>query len=213
MRIALLFYGRIKHFDIHRSSWNKLFNNHEVDVFFSTNPEINEGHDLSLFTKWYKPVAIDNRPNIRLDVEYAHIDFSKYKQVHDYKTQANTLLQLCNKKRVADLLKGHAESAKKTYDFVILSRLDIPCDTLDFSTFEKDDTIFYIPEGRDHHGICDQFLVGTYNGMINFLQLYNSVIEYLENGCAYNPETIYKWHIEKSGYLIKRFNYALNILR
>ena len=113
MKIALLFYGRIKHFNIHRSSWNKLFNNHEVDVFLSTNPEINEGHDMSLFTKWYKPVAIDNRPNIRLDVEYPHIDFSKYNQVHEYTTQATTLLQLCNKKRVADILKEYCESTKK----------------------------------------------------------------------------------------------------
>ena len=211
MNIALLFFGRIKLYDSHWESYGNFIKENNVDIFLATNPELNE--DISGFVKLYNPVSVINKPNIDLKVDFKGIDFSKFKQIHDPETVRNMLPQYFNRKRVCELLEEYISTHHKEYDFVILHRLDIPGQYIDFRNMEKNDKVVYIPEAYDFHGYNDRTLVSTPSGMKLACSLYDNAIKYLEDGCSYHAEFMHTWHLDKCGFTIKRFKYDSNIIR
>lgn len=212
MNIALLFFGRIKFYEMHFQSYDTIRRNNNVDIFLATNPELNK--DISGFVELYKPVSVFFKPNIQLNVEFNHIDFSKFTQVHRLHEMKNLLPQYFNRKRVSELLEEYMKIHNKHYDLVILHRLDISGTFIDFDQIEKDDKIIYIPENNDFHkGYNDRMIIATPSGMKLACNLYDNAIQYLEDGCAYHPESIHRWHLDKCGFTVKRFKYNTEIRR
>lgn len=211
MNIALLFFGRIKLYDIHWESFQTLLKENNVDIFLATNPELNA--DISGFVNLYNPVSVINKPNIDLKVDFKDIDFNKFKQLHDIVSMRNLLPQHLNRQRVSELLEEYISIHNKEYDFVILHRLDIPGSYIDFRIMEKNDKVIYIPEGNDFWGYNDRMFITTPAGMKLASRSYENAIKYLEDGCPYQGECFFKWHLDKYGFNIKRFKYDTEIIR
>jgi hypothetical protein len=211
MNIALLFFGRIRFYDLHRETFSKLIRDNRVDVFLATNPELNA--DISGFIKLYNPVSVINKPNIKLEVDFKEVDFNKFVLFHPVECVKNVLPQYCNRKRVSELLEEYITNNGKKYDLVILHRLDIPGSQIDFKNMEKNDNVVYIPDGHDYNGYNDRMLISTPNGMKLACSLYDNVIQYLEDRCTYHPETLHKWHLDKCGFTVRRFQYNTVIRR
>ena len=128
-------------------------------------------------------------------------------------TVKNVLPQYCNRKRVSELLQEYITNNGKNYDLVILHRLDIQGSEIDFKNMEKNDNVVYIPDGSDYGGYNDRVLISTPNGVKLACSLYDNVIQYLEDRCAYHPETLHKWHLDKCGFTVRRFQYNTEIRR
>jgi len=211
MNIALLFAGRIKYYDLHKETYDTILKNNTVDIFLSTNPELNE--DISNFIELYNPIHTINEPNININIEYKDIDFNKFKLIHPIECIVNYIPALYNKKMVFNIFETYLLNSNKKYDYVILHRLDIPGYEINFNDFDKDDNTINIAYGNDFGGLNDRIIIGTVNAIKKYTTIYDNIIKYLNDGCAYHGESVNKFHIEKMGFNIKRFNYPTNIKR
>jgi hypothetical protein len=70
-----------------------------------------------------------------------------------------------------------------------------------------------IPNGNDWSGLNDQFALGNYSVMYEYLNLYENLINLLESGCKVHPETILKRYLEIKKIKVVRFLLKYEIYR
>ena len=158
MRIAVLFYGRVKFFE-RKYLLNVIDPEHEVDIFYSSDNEPQESIDE--FIKLYNPISINN------DKVVYDVDFNKYPLYvfySDRKPLHNMSCHFTNVKRAFALLKDHVTKNNINYDLVIVTRIDLFIEKL--VLYKPHENTVYIPCGDDYEGgLNDQFAIGNQAAM------------------------------------------------
>ena len=199
MRAAILFYGRLRHYQ-HRYIGGaiKLFNH--VDYFYSADNEAQPQFDD--FIRIYKPVACCND---KISHEY---DFEKYPGRTPSGTKMDNMIRhFINLKRVFGLLESHIQATDTKYDIVISVRLDL-C-TGDVALFTPGKDSIYIPVGDDHGGINDRMAMGDIDSMRKYMNIIDNCEYLLENKLSIpHPETLTLANIKYCGLNIGRISMA-----
>jgi len=167
MRIAVLFYGRIRHFD-KRYLLKKLDRSHEIDVFYSCSDEPDDLIDD--FINLYEPVSMN------CDKITPSVDFADYLGNN---IGTNMAYHFINLKRVFQLLEEHISNTGIVYDLVIATRLDLEIESIDLVQ-PKTNTI-YIPSGYDYFGINDRFAMGSVEVMKHYTNILDNSVFLLNN--------------------------------
>jgi len=202
MRIAILFFGRIKNYDKHfQNIMQNIVQNNQVDFFLSHSRDLDE--DVDGFVKLYKPIAVFNG-------EIVYFDHSKYKKRND-KQGHPTMCMLVNKMRAFKLLNNYVNETGIDYDVVISYRLDVK--SKDELNLNIENNKLYIPEGKDYGGINDQMAYGSFEVMKKYMMMYNSLYDILERGCVFHPETLLKKYLDNIKIDIVRFPFFYWIVR
>jgi hypothetical protein len=180
---------------------------HQADFYLSHSPELNEETELELFKELYNPVAVCNDSIPEKGVDF---DFEDYPIITElYTKRRNVVSMFYNRKRVFELLKASG----KIYDCIVSYRLDLLSFTkMDYSNLDQQ---IYIPEGQDSFGgINDQIAYGKYEPMNIYMNLFNSMKQYLENNiCIFHPEVLNKCHLLSNKVSIIRVPYKYKIVR
>jgi hypothetical protein len=206
MNIAILFYGRINHFD-KKYLINILNSDYLVDIFYSGDQEPPEL--IEQFIKIYNPISINNE-------KISHLfNFEKYYNINQIACKANMdnmTRHFINLKRVFNLLETHVINNNIIYDLVISTRLDLCIDKLNIYT-PIHNTI-YIPIGEDHTGINDRFAMGDIETMKKYMNIIDNCLYLLDNNLSNpHPETLTLSNIKYSNLKIIRFNMSTVIIR
>jgi len=204
MRIAVLFSGRVYKFGAHYNNiMENVVQDHDADFYLSHSPEEDNECDLELFKEIYNPVAIINDP-------IPEFDFNEYPIIDElYTKRRNVVSMFYNRKRVFKLMKA---SGKK-YDCIVSYRLDLfSYSKIDYTNLGKS---IYIPEGQDHFGgINDQVAYGAYEPMNIYMNLFDSMKQYLdEKKTIFFPELLNKCHLFENKISIIRKLYNYKIIR
>lgn len=211
-KLAVLFYGRIKKFDVHyQNIMEKIVKDNNVDFFLSHSPELNE--NLEEFIKLYKPKKIIN-DEIIYDCSLLNL-----KRIYYY-TDAQIHSMFChfiNKKRVFNLLTDYINETKTNYDYIIIYRVDLFSDScLNYQEFnEIDNNILYIPSGNDYeNGLNDQIAIGNFEVIKTYCNIYDNVLNIVNKYYIYlHPETLFKYHLLDTYVNVNRFNLSYSIMR
>jgi hypothetical protein len=195
MKLAVLFYGRIKGYRNTYSSFKKTFDGHDVDIFYSCDAE-----DDSLirdFTSLYSPIAICNEK-----ITYT-VDFGAFPNVET--NVHNMTCHFINKMRVFQLLERHIQTSGTVYDSIISTRLDIIYTSPIPFCIEEKETIG-IPEGNDYGGVNDQIAFGTLETMRVYMNIFTSAEAILKDKkCRAHPETLNMVLLRNNRIYIDRF--------
>ncbi len=206
-RIALLYYGRIRHFDaLYKNTRASIGSAYAIDIFYSSDNEKLE--EIQKFVKLYRPISINN------DAIVDRIDFTKYPypDKHPYTNYDNMSRHFINKKRVFHLLEQYKEKTSTVYDIVLATRLDLQFDTFYIPTPEQN--TLYIPEGEDHSGINDRFAMGDTESMKKYMNLYDTCEYILENRLAKpHPEQLALANIKHHTLTVKRVDIHCELVR
>jgi hypothetical protein len=208
MRIAILYFGRSKHFDLTYPSLEKsIGTQHRIDVFYSCDNDPVESIDK--FVDMCKPVSVIN------DTISSYVDFSQYPimnpEIHR-PNYTNMARHFINKKRVFTIFEEYIHTSGIVYDLVISARLDIHLDTLSILT-PAPNTI-YIPEGHDYFGINDRFAMGNVDVMKKYMMIYDSAVHILESKLSDpHPESLTLANIKYQLLVIERITLNTQILK
>ena len=201
MRIAVLFYGRILHFD-KRFLLKKLDSSHNIDIFYSCDAEPDNLVDDFIYL--YEPVAVNN------EKIHCSLDLNSYYANTRGVNVYNMIRHFINLSRVFQLLENHISNTGTAYDIVIATRLDLQISRLELIQPEKN--TIYIPYGEDNCGLNDRFAMGDIDTMRNYTNIFNNILFLLDNDLAIlHPEMLTLAHIKHSNINIKRL-YMLYIL-
>jgi hypothetical protein len=207
MRIAILFFGRSKHFEVTYASFVQALGNASFDVFYSSDNEPEES--IQRFISLCKPIASIN------DAIVYDVDFRNYPILNPGVSPTNCDImsrQFINKKRAFSLLEDHMQKNTVHYDLVISARLDIPVHSLPL--LEPAENTVYIPEGNDHCGINDRFALGNVDSMKKYMLLYDTAIPILESKLSSpHPESLTLANLMYRNVRIERFPMSTEILR
>jgi hypothetical protein len=194
MRVAVLFYGRITHFD-KRHLLKKLDRSHEIDVFYSCSDQPDDLIDD--FINLYEPIAM-NRDKIEYSIDLSAYTKGTGTNIH------NMICHFINLKRVFQLLEEHVLKTGATYDLVIMTRLDLMIESLELVQ-PKVNTI-YIPSGNDHAGINDLFAMGSIDSMRHYANILDNMTVLLDTHVLnVNPEKLTLGNMIYCGITIERF--------
>jgi hypothetical protein len=95
-------------------------------------------------------------------------------------------------------LKTQYENEKNfKYDIVIRLRTDTHF--REPVIFSEDKDKIFIPNNLDFCGVCDQFAYGSSDYMNIFCNSFPNIKKYFDEGCKFHPETLLKYHCDKSG--------------
>lgn len=100
-------------------------------------------------------------------------------------------------KKCNDLKKHYENTRNFKYDTVVRLRTDIPFQNP--IIFSEDKDKIFVPNGLGYGGVCDQFAYGASDLMDKFCDLFPNMKQYFDEGCLFHPETILKYHCDKSG--------------
>jgi hypothetical protein len=207
MRTALLFFGRMKHFELTYASLVKSLGNVIIDVFYSSDNEPEES--IQRFIQLCKPISIIN------DKIVYDVDFTKYPLLNPdihHPNYDNMTRHFINKKRVFTLLEYHMQTTGATYDMVVSARLDVPINTLPY--IEPSENTVYIPAGNDYCGINDRFALGNVESMKKYMMLYDTAIPILESKLSSpHPESLALANIIYTNLQVERFPLSTEIMR
>jgi hypothetical protein len=205
MKIAVLFSGRVYKFGSHyHNIMENVVQDHEADFYLSHSPELNEEADLELFKELYKPVAVCNDP-------IPDFDFNQYPVIDElYTKKRNVVCMHYNRKRVFELMKASG----KEYDCIVSYRLDLfSYSKIDYTNLGQ--SSIHIPNCQDHlDGINDQIAYGTYEPMSIYMNLFDSMKQYLdEKKSIFFPELLNKCHLFENNISVIRVPYNYEIVR
>lgn len=203
MHIAILYYGRILHYD-KEYLIKALPPGHTLDIFYSCDNQPTELiHD---FVELYKPIAVNNEP-----VVY-DIDIAKYPNIYNFYVQIDNMSRhFVNKKRVFQLFEEYTEKTNIKYDLVISARFDLYMTTVDL-VIPQENTL-YIPSNKNHYGLNDQLAMGNSDTMKKYMNIYDTCIYLLENNLSVpHPESLNKANIELHGINVCQFHMPSEIL-
>lgn len=209
-RVALCFTGRVKCFEDSLNWFNKNFlENREldVDVFCSINGSRDSYNDSFLqafkVKRWYFN---------EYTLPYSASIFSHNKRPETNVYNLHSMLY--NKKQCFHLIKQTQEDDDIRYDLILFFRADILPFENDFVIPDliQDTNAIYIPEGYDWGGYNDQIAHGNFDVMQKYCELYDKVIFYcLHEGCIFHPESLLKFHLDKSGVSVCRYKFAYKL--
>ena len=108
-----------------------------------------------------------------------------------------------------NLKKERELETGQKYDIVVRARPDVVY-SKEIDLNIQEDTV-YFPTKHNHTGLCDQFFYGSV--MDYMCDLYLNILDYVDQGCPMHPETLVKYHFDKSNFKIERNNVEINIVR
>jgi hypothetical protein len=205
MKIAILFSGRVYKFGSHYNNiMEHVVQDHEADFYLSHSPELNEETELELFKEIYNPVAVCNDP-------IPEFDFNEYPVIDElYTKRRNVVSMHYNRKRVFELMKA----SEKEYNCIVSYRLDLFSHSkIDYTNLDQ--SSIYVPDCQDHFGgINDQVAYGTYEPMSIYMNLFDSMKQYLdEKKSIFFPELLNKCHLFENNISVIRVPYNYKIVR
>ena len=197
MKVAVLLYGRINKYRDTYESFLRVFNAHDVDIFYSC--DAGEETLVSDFKELYKPVAVCNDK-----IEYS-VDFRQFLDEIPDTHIHNMTLHYINKMRVFQLLQSHIKEMNTHYDIIFSTRLDIIYKgTINFSIPEHD--TIHVPEGYDFYGLNDQIAYGNLEVMSVYMNIFNNALIILQAGKSFlHPETLNMNNMKYNGIMVERF--------
>jgi hypothetical protein len=208
MKIAVLFSGRVYKFGSHYNNiMENVVQDHDADFYLSHSPELNEETELELFKEIYNPVAVCNDPIPDKGTEF---EFEEYPIPENVITvKRNVVSMFYNRKRVFELMKASGNE----YDCIVSYRLDLFSQSkIDYTNLGKS---IHIPEGQDYNGgINDQIAYGTYEPMSIYMNLFDSMKQYLDKKKSiFFPELLNKCHLFENNISVIRVPYNYKIVR
>lgn len=207
LHVAILFFGRSKHFEVTYASLVKSLGNVTIHVFYSCDNEPEES--IQDFIKVCNPVSMIN------DKIVYDVNFSKYPRLNPeirYTNYDSMTRHFINKKRVFTLLEDHMKTTGATYDMVVSARLDVPINNL--PSIEPAENTVYIPGGNDYCGINDRFALGNVDSMKKYMMLYDTAIPILESKLSSpHPESLTLANIIYTNLQVERFPLSTEIMR
>ena len=215
MQIAILFYGRIKHYE-KKFLLNILEKGHNVDIFYSCD---NEPEELvNDFKTIYNPIAVNSEP-ITYDQAvnnyyFSWVDKAEPIIVGNIQEYDRMIRHFINLKRVMELLEKSCSNTKIVYDLVIATRLDLQLGLMPPLCMPLPNVI-YIPEGNNHCGLNDQFAMGNFETMKHYMYLFDKYPQYMELNIRPHPETLTLCNIMEANENMKigRFSMDHTIIR
>jgi hypothetical protein len=240
MKLAIVISGRINDdIEQYNNFQNTFFKNPVFDIFeqkniFVCHSKTKNVEMVERFVQLYQPKII-----VESDEEH-HIDLIKYNSRPET-NRYNTVCMYLNRFYLLQILIQYMKDNDVFYDCVISTRADILFENkkqfevlnkilnLHLCTFTPlsgkgvndgstknrtdDNNTIYIPNGYDYvNGINDQFAIGCFYTMSNYLSVYENIIPMLKSGVLLHPETLLRVHLEMTKTNIFRFslNYILN---
>jgi hypothetical protein len=209
-KIAILFSGRLNDNLLqYNNILQTLVQDYDVDFFISHSKTENK-ELVNNFIKLYNPKKI-----MENDEKFS-FDYTKYVK-HPLTNSFNTFCMFKNRNNVCKLFMEYANETNTHYDIVISNRCDLLFhEKLNYIDLKKiiDNNIICIPEGNDWEGgINDQFAIGNYNTMTEYLQAYQSLYCILEDGIILHPETLLRFYLINKNIQIHRFPLKYDIQR
>lgn len=215
MKIAFLFYGRIKKFDKFYMKNIAPLKEHTIDFFLSHSPDLNE--DLTGFISLYKPISYTNDEIIEEDIfkepVIKFIQQSTEYRLSGFPKSNNMKSHFVNKRRVFQLFEKHVNETNAVYDYIIVTRLDLTIfDTLSLQDIHVTENTIHIPEGHDFGGLNDRLCIGNINSIKKYCDIFNNSPNLLIAGCDPHPEKLLLAHVKSKGLEVKRFKLASEVL-
>jgi hypothetical protein len=215
MKIAFLFYGRIKKFDKFHAKNIVHLKEHTVDCFLSHSPDLNE--DLAEFISLYKPISYTNDEITEEDIfkepVRKFIEQSAAYRSCGFPKSNNMKSHFINKRRVFQLLEKHVGETNATYDYIIVTRLDLTIfDTLSLQDIHVLENTIHIPEGHDFGGLNDRLCIGNMDSIKKYCDIFNNSPSLLSAGCEPHPEKLLLAHVQSKGLEVKRFKLTSEVL-
>jgi hypothetical protein len=157
MKVAILFYGRLRGFREHYEQFKTLFGDDvEIDFFLSHSKELNDDQNLEEFIQLYKPISVQN-DSIDFDFEYLLFPHPLCNPSHD--RVINMFSHFTNKYRVFKLLDTYIKSSSTVYDWIVSCRIDLKIlDKIDLRSF-TDTTQIYIPIQDNNNIIIEDVVI------------------------------------------------------
>lgn len=88
---------------------------------------------------------------------------------------------------------------EKNFKYDIVIRLRTDTHFREPVIFSEDKDNIFIPSNLDFGGVCDQFAYGSSQLMDKYCDIFNNIKQYFDEGCKFHPETLLKYHCDKSG--------------
>lgn len=201
--LAVFFSGRVLDYEINKE-WMELFNTHfkndfNIDYFCSINSDLDDYHIE--FLKVY-------------DIGDGCYNFEKYKleeHMQNKNVNQNMFSMFYNIKKCISLI----ENSSKKYDVILRYRTEI-CFT---NLFEIPNIInpntVYVPNNYDWlGGMNDQVAYGDLESMKTYSKLYDNIMDYNKrDNVQIHPETLLKYHLQKSKVNIVRFVFDYGLVK
>jgi len=204
MRVALLFYGRLRFFDKTYKNFMKVFEGHTIDIFYSADNEPEE--EIEEFKRLYNPIAVNNTAIVH------SIDYSMYPLPPDYGVNpANMIRHFINLRRVCELMETNTSTI---YDVAVCTRLDIMISSVSLPIIKPPENTIYIPNGFDYFGINDRFAMGDVETVKKYMLLIDNCKYLFDNKLAFpHPETVALANLKFHNISIIRFHMDYSLLR
>lgn len=196
LRYAIIFYGRIKHYE-KKYLINNLSSENKYDIYYSA---CNENNIEEFKTLYNIPDS-----NICNDEIIHSYNLNEY-VIHTANVN-NLILHFINLKRALNLLIN----SNIKYDIIITTRFDLEIvKYIDINIIKEENTI-YIPMGEDHCGINDRFAMGNYETMKKYCSIIDNCEYLCENKLSgAHPETLTLNNLKFMNINIERFDMGSN---
>jgi len=212
MRIAVLFYGRLRKFKEHRENFlDSIGRDNTLDIFYSADAEPQS--DIQEFVDLYKPVCYSNDP-IENTIEPL---LYKYKNPpspdhYDRTNVKNMTRHFYNKKRVVGLLDDYIRETGTKYNVVVFLRFDLFYKEPFVFQEVKENTV-YIPEGHNYAllAVNDQLAYGSFEAMKKYMTLYDNVVSFLDQDAFLHPESLHYWNLRHHGIQVVRYPFSYTL--
>ena len=197
LNIAILFSGRLTSHDKHYNNIMKnIVQGNNVDFYAGLSTEPINNELLPAFKKLYKPIKVRKSSRPLLDINWDKVKSN----LNMEPIKKNPMFMWRNRDNVMELFK----KSKKKYDWVISTRLDVYYDEkLNFNKLSRDK--INIPLLADYGGYQDKIAIGKKNIILDYLDLYNNMSEYLKVK-PINPEPLLKYHIQQKNLPVQRIH-------
>ena len=114
-----------------------------------------------------------------------------------------------NRDNVKRIFINYSKKTGKKYDWVISTRPDVYySQKLNYNVLDPNSV--NIPKSADYGGYQDKVAIGTPNVMIQYLDLYDNLREYLKIK-SINPEPLLKHHLKQHKVPVKRLDFKHKI--
>jgi hypothetical protein len=172
-----------------------------VDFYAGISTEPINDELIPSFKKLYKPHRMRKSTKNLLDIDWDKVKANEYMTP----IKKNPMFMWRNRDNVMELLK----KSKKKYDWIISTRLDVYYgEKLDYS--KLDENKINIPLLADYGGYQDKIAIGGKNQMLDYLDLYSNMVDYLKKKPV-NPEPLLKYHIQQKNLPVNRISLKHNI--
>lgn len=216
MRLAILISGRINGDKKYHDSIMYLLKNINYDSidFYISYEKNTDDETVSSVIQLYNPKQI-----VRSDENIYQFQLTNHDNIcindksYHKRSETNPHNLMCmhyNRFNLYQMLLNH------NYDLVISTRMDFIYDetlSIDYEDIINNDYLYIPKTEADFGGINDQFAVGKLNSILLYSNLYSNLLNLLDSGVTFHPETLLMHHIKSSNIKIKRFSLQYHAIR